>query len=151
MRYMPIHNIPFRTIVPACASIAGRGRGVTSRGWPGSSFSTDSLRIWRKEMTIMTEKTRIPRGSRRRRPIWGGLSVSLGVKVVMVMRTGIGQDRRTGKRLLNELIFHATSLLVDHMMIVHRRSSALSVSDAIRDRDDEKKTCLLYTSPSPRD
>jgi len=58
----------------------------------------------------------------------------------------MGQGRRTGKRLLNELIFHATSLFVDHMMIVHNRSSALSVSEAINDKDDEKKTAKILAA-----
>jgi len=32
------------------------------------------------------------------------------------------------------------------MMIVHRRSSALSVSDAISDSDDEKKTAKILAA-----
>ena len=62
----------------------------------------------------------------------------------MVMRPGLG--KRTGNRLLNELIFHATSLFVDQMMMVHRRSSALSVSEAMSDRDEEKKTAKILAA-----
>jgi len=104
----------------------------------------------------MTEKTSIPRGSSRRRPIWAGRIVSQLVGHLSGLegddgggddeQLEIGQGRRTGKRLLNELIFQATSLLVDHMMIVHRRSSALSVSDAISDSDDEKKTAKILAA-----
>jgi len=106
---------------------------------------------------MMTEKTRIPRGSRRRRPICARSIVSQLIGHLSGLESGdggggddeqleIGQGRRTGKRLLNELIFHATSLFVDQMMIVHRRSSALSVSEAMRDRDDEKKTAKILAA-----
>lgn len=62
-------------------------------------------------MTMMMEKTRMPRGSRRRRP--------------------------TGNFLRSRLILHPTSLLVVQTMTVQRRSSAESTSEAIRDSDDE--------------
>jgi hypothetical protein len=64
--------------------------------------------------------------------------------MVIVMR--VKAARRTGNRLLNEVIFHATSLFVDQMMMVHRRSSALSVSEAIKDRDEEKKTAKILAA-----
>lgn len=103
--------IPFTMIVDNIAKMASPGSGFASLGEPGMSFSTDSFRICRNEMTMMTEKTRIPIGSRRRRPM--------------------------GNRLLSEDIFHDTSLFVAKMIIVQSRSKALSTSDAMRERDEE--------------
>lgn len=53
----------------------------------------------------------------------------------------------TGKRLDRPVIFQVTSLLVVHMIIVHNKSSTLSTSDAISDRDPvESVATILATS-----
>ena len=62
-------------------------------------------------MTMMMEKTRMPRGSSRRLP--------------------------TGNFFLSFLILHPTSLFVVQTMSVHRRSSAESTSEAISESDEE--------------
>lgn len=70
---------------------------------------TDSCKIWRKEMTMMIEKTRIPIGSRRRRPM-GNFFLRLSMR-------------------------QPTSLLVIQMITVQRRSRAESTRDAIKERE----------------
>ena len=65
----PIQIVPFTTTVATNAPIATGGNTTASRSpFPGSSFVTLSCRIWRKETIMMMEKTRMPMGSRRRRP-----------------------------------------------------------------------------------
>ena len=68
-RAQPIQIVPFITTVATKAPIATGGNTTASRfPFPGSSFVTLSCRIWRKETIMMMEKTRMPMGSRRRRP-----------------------------------------------------------------------------------
>jgi len=65
---------------------------------------------------MMIEKTRMPSGSRRRRP--------------------------TGNLCCNLRILHCTSLLVVQMIEVHRRSRAESTRDAMSESDDELKAAM---------
>lgn len=107
----PNHMIPLTPIVAASAAIATAGNVAASLGPPGRSFVTDSWRIWRKETTIIILKTRIPRGSRRRRP--------------------------TGNLCWSLRIFQATSLFVVQMISVQRRSRAESAREAMREREED--------------
>jgi hypothetical protein len=91
------------------AKIAAGGNWDTLWSPLGRSFLTDSWRIWRNDITIMIEKTRIPMGSRRRRPMGNFFF-------------------RLCKR-------QPTSLLVVQMMMVHSKSSAESTRDAISDKE----------------
>jgi hypothetical protein len=91
------------------AKIAAGGNWDTLWSPLGRSFLTDSCRIWRNDITIMIEKTRIPMGSRRRRPMGNFFF-------------------RLCKR-------QPTSLFVVQMMIVHSKSSAESTRDAISDKE----------------
>jgi len=97
--------------------MATGGSVAASLGPPGSNFVTDSWRICRNDTIIMMEKTRIPRGSSLRRP--------------------------TGNLCWSRLIFHWTSLLVVHIIRVHRRSSAESTSDAIRESEEDVKAAMI--------
>ena len=60
--------MPLTTMVLTMAKMATLGRAVVVWSPEGSIFDTDSSSTWQKETTIMMEKTRMPRGSRRRRP-----------------------------------------------------------------------------------
>ena len=86
-RAQPIQIVPFTTTVATKAPIATGGKITASRSWLlGRSLVTLSWRICRKETIMMMEKTRMPMGSRRRRP--------------------------TGNLWARRERFHATSLLV---------------------------------------
>ena len=65
---------------------------------------------------MMMEKTRIPRGSRRRRP--------------------------TGNLCRSRRIFHWTSLFVVQMMRVQSRSRAESTSEAMSEREEDAKAAM---------
>ena len=68
-RAQPIHIVPFTTTVATNAPIATGGNTTASRSlFPGRILVMLSCRIWRKETIMMMEKTRMPMGSRRRRP-----------------------------------------------------------------------------------
>ena len=108
-RAHPIQSVPFTTIVATMAKMAAGGSIATSCSPLGRSFLTDSCRICRKEMTMMMEKTRMPIGSRRRRPM-GNFFLRL--------------SRR-----------QPTSLLVTQMMTVQSRSKAESTREAIKERE----------------
>ncbi|KAI8409261.1 hypothetical protein FOFC_09096 [Fusarium oxysporum] len=69
-------------------------------------------------MTMMIENTRIPSGSKRLRP--------------------------TGKRRCIACNRHKTSLLVDHTISVHSKSSAESTSDATSDSDPVVNTANAF-------
>lgn len=117
MRTQPIPIMPFTTIVAANAPIATGGSVAASLGPPGRSFVTDSCKIWRNETTMMMEKTRMPRGSSRRRP--------------------------TGNLCCSRRIFHWTSLLVVQMIRVHSRSRAESTREAMREREVDAKAAMI--------
>ena len=68
----------------------------------------------------MMLKTRIPRGSRRRRP--------------------------TGNLCCRRFIFQATSLLVVKIMRVQRRSRAESTREAIKEREVEEKAARHFAA-----
>ena len=119
-RIHPRPMIPLTTTVAARAPMAVGGRPAASFGPPGRSFLTDSCRICRKEMTMMMEKTRIPRGSKRLLP--------------------------TGNFLRSFLILQPTSLLVVQTINVQRRSRAESTSDAMRERDEEYPAAMPFAA-----
>jgi len=103
------------------AKMAAGGSMATSCSPLGRSFLTDSCRIWRKEMTMMMEKTRIPIGSRRRRPM-GNFFLRLSMR-------------------------QPTSRFVTQMMMVQRRSRAESTRDAIKERELDQ---IAATPLAPR-
>ena len=70
MGIQPNQIMPFTIIVASIAPDAIGGSSAAFFSPPGSSFWTDSCRIWRNDMTMMIEKTKMPRGSRRRRPTY---------------------------------------------------------------------------------
>ena len=109
--------MPLTTTVAANAPMATGGSVAASLGPPGSSFVTDSCRICRKETIMMMEKTRIPRGSSRRRP--------------------------TGNLCCSRRIFHCTSLFVVQIIKVHSRSRAESTSEAMREREEDAKAAVI--------
>ena len=113
----PIQMNPFTPTVAANAPIAMGGSVAASLGLPGNNFVTDSCKIWRNETIIIIEKTRMLRGSRRRRP--------------------------TGNLCWRRRIFQATSLLVVHIIKVQSKSRAESTREAIRDREEEKKAAHI--------
>lgn len=108
-RAHPIQIVPFTTMVATMAKIAAGGSMATSCLPLGSSFLMDSCKICRKEMTMMMEKTRMPMGSRRRRPM--------------------------GNFFLRLWRRQPTSLLVTQMMMVQSKSRAESTRDAIKERE----------------
>ena len=69
-------------------------------------------------MIIMIEKTRMPKGSSRRRP--------------------------TGNLCCNFVIFHCTNLFVTQMITVHNRSRAESASEAMRDKDEDVHAAAIF-------
>lgn len=105
----PTQMVPLTTIVATMAKMAAGGNCDTLWSPLGKSFLTDSWRIWRNDMTMRMEKTRMPMGSSRRRPIGNFF-------------------RKPSTRQL-------TSLLVVQMMTVQSRSRAESTRDAIKDRE----------------
>ena len=108
--------MPLITIVATSAPMATGGSVAASLGPPGRSFVTDSWRICRKETIMMMEKTRIPRGSSRRRP--------------------------TGNLCCSRRILHWTSLFVVQMMRVQSRSRAESTSEAMSEREEDAKAAM---------
>ena len=116
IRMQPRPMMPFTTIVATSAPMATGGSVAASLGPPGRSFVTDSWRICRKETIMMMEKTRIPRGSSRRRP--------------------------TGNLCRSRRMFHWTSLFVVQMMRVQSRSRAESTSEAMREREEDAKAAM---------
>ena len=116
-RMQPNQMVPFTTTVATNAPMATGGSVAASLGPPGSSFVTDSCRICRKETIMMIEKTRIPRGSRRRRP--------------------------TGNLCCSRRIFHWTSLFVVQMISVHSRSRAESTREAMSESEDDVKAATI--------
>ena len=92
-------------------------RVAASLGLPDNNFVTDSCKIWRNETIIIIEKTRMPRGSRRRRP--------------------------TGNLCWRRRIFQATNLLVVHIIKVQSKSRAESTREATREREEEKKAAHI--------
>ena len=118
----PNQMVPLTATVATKAPIATGGRVAASLGPPGSNFVTDSWRICRNETIIMMEKTRIPSGSSLRRP--------------------------TGNLRWSRPIFHWTSLLVVHIISVHRRSRAESTREAISEREDDVKAAMTLAISS---
>ena len=108
--------MPLTTIVATSAPMATGGSVAASLGPPGRSFVTDSWRICRNETIMMIEKTRIPRGSSRRRP--------------------------TGNLCCSRRIFHWTSLFVVQMIRVQSRSRAESTSEAMSEREEDAKAAM---------
>lgn len=119
-RMQPNQMMPLITIVAVSAPMATGGSAAASLGPPGSSFVTDSCRICRKETIMMMEKTRIPRGSSRRRP--------------------------TGNLCCSRRIFHWTSLFVVQMIRVHSRSRAESAREAMSEREEEAKAATILAT-----
>jgi hypothetical protein len=111
---------PFRPIVAAIEPIAKGGRAASVWSPDGSRVVNDSCRIWMNEITMMMEKIKMPKGSSLLLPT-GNLALKL--------------DKR-----------HCTSLLVDHMMSVQRRSRAESTMEAIREREEEKHTAAILAA-----
>ena len=109
MGAQPNQMIPLRMTVAAMAPIAMGGRAASLWSPLGRSLVTDSRRIWRKDITIIMENTRIPRGSRRRRP------------------TGNFRTRNERRQFTRRLVVQS--------MPVQRRSRAESRREAIRDRE----------------
>ena len=121
-RIQPNQIVPFTTTVATNAPMATGGSFAASLGPPGSSFVIDSSKIFRKETIMMIEKTRIPRGSNRRRP--------------------------TGNLCCSRLIFHWTSLLVVQMIKVHSRSRAESTREAMSEREEDPKAAMILAMRS---
>ena len=119
-RMQPNQMVPFTTTVATSAPMATGGSVAASLGPPGSSFVTDSCRICRKETIMMMEKTRIPRGSRRRRP--------------------------TGNLCCSRRIFHWTSLFVVQMISVHSRSRAESTREAMSESEEDAKAATILAT-----
>jgi hypothetical protein len=64
------------------------------------------------------------------------------------MPNGSSRRRPTGNRARSVERRHCTSLAVDHMIKVHKRSKAESTSEATRDSEDEKKTAPIFAARS---
>lgn len=98
----------------------GQCRGKLRVLWSpdGRSFLTDSSKICKNEIIIRIENTRIPRGSRRRRP--------------------------TGNLKLRDFIFRLARRLVVQIIIVHKKSKAESVREAIKDRECVDVTAIIF-------
>lgn len=101
-------NVPLTTTVATKAAMAAFPKASASPS-NGINFSTDSCRICANEMTMMIEKTRIPKGSRRLRP--------------------------TGNRFCSRSSLQPTILFVVQTITVQRRSKAESNRLAIRERE----------------
>ena len=112
--------MPLTTTVAPSAAMATGGNVAASLGPPGSSFSTDSFKIWRKETIMIMEKTRIPRGSSRRRP--------------------------TGNLCCKRRIFHWTSLFVVQMIKVQSRSRAESTREAMSEREEDVTAAMILAT-----
>lgn len=119
-RMQPNQMMPLTTTVAPSAAMATGGNVAASLGPPGSIFSTDSFKIWRKETIMMMEKTRIPRGSSRRRP--------------------------TGNLRRKRRIFHWTSLFVVQMINVQSRSRAESTREAMSEREEDVKAAMILAT-----
>jgi hypothetical protein len=114
----PNQMIPFSAIVPTIAPIAMLGNGFVDLSPSGSNFSTDSWAICANEITIMTEKTRIPNGSSRLLP--------------------------TGNFFFSFVNLHCTSRLVDQIIKVQRRSRTESTKEAIRESELEYAAAMHF-------